>query len=116
MADRCSRLHYMTADGANLRSGKVRRLALGTEYDLPNVPRHGGSAAVATSATENGVLVMFGLHSVLLNVEDTRRLADYLKEGATWVEFVRDRAVPRVRRKQTPLELLHGIFSDPEVP
>ena len=73
----------MTTDEIANRAGKLRRVEGGTEYDLPNVPRYRGVDAVATSA---GVLVMIGLRSVLLTVDDTRRLADYLREAAAWVE------------------------------
>jgi hypothetical protein len=53
----------------------------------PNVPRFEGTAAVATSPTADGVEVMLGLRSVLLSVQDTRRLADYLLEAADLVQL-----------------------------
>lgn len=78
----------MQTDEIARRAGRLRHVTGGIEYDLPNVPRYRGVDAVATSATPDGVLVMFGLRSVLLTVEDTRRLADYLREAAAWVESV----------------------------
>lgn len=74
-----------------VRAAKIRHLPSSIEYDLPNVPRYGGANAVATSATAAGVEVMVCLRSVLLTVEDTRRLADYLMEAADLVELGRAR-------------------------
>jgi hypothetical protein len=75
----------MTTDEITAKAGKLRHVRGGAEYDLPNVPRYSGVNAVATSATADGVLVTFGLRSVLLTVDDARRLADYLREAADWV-------------------------------
>jgi hypothetical protein len=69
-----------------MRTGKLRHLPQRVEYDFPNVPRYGGTAAVATSASADGVVIALGLHSVSLSVEDTRRLADYLMEASDLVE------------------------------
>jgi hypothetical protein len=70
-----------------VRAAKFRHLPRLVEYDFPSVPRYEGTAAVATSATADGVEVILGLRSVLLSVEDTRRLADYLLEAADLVEL-----------------------------
>ena len=97
----------MSKDQTSQGAGKLHILPEGSEYDLPNVPRYGGDSAVATTATSNGVLVGIGMRSVRLTVEDTRRLAGYLIEAATWVESSQDdgHLVPGQRgrpREQSP--------------
>jgi hypothetical protein len=91
-----------TSEGA----GKLRCSPEGSEYDLPNVPRYGGVSAVATTATPDGVLMMLGMRSVRLTVEDTRRLAGYLAEAATWVESAQNdgHLVPGQRQRLRPRE------------
>jgi hypothetical protein len=87
-----------TKEETTVKAAKMRRLPQSIEYDLPNVPRYGGANAVATSATAAGVEVMVGLRSVLLTVEDTRRLADYLMEAADIVEL----GQARTRQERPP--------------
>jgi hypothetical protein len=84
-APRCLLTHDESRSA--VKAAKFRNLPRRIEYDFPNVPRYEGTAAVATSATADGVEVMLGLRSVLLSVEDTRRLADYLLEAADLVEL-----------------------------
>jgi hypothetical protein len=98
---RCSArclLYMTTKEETTVKAAKMRRLPQSIEYDLPNVPRYGGANAVATSATAAGVEVMVGLRSVLLTVEDTRRLADYLMEAADIVEL----GQARTRQERPP--------------
>jgi hypothetical protein len=82
----------MTPDETLVRTAKPQHPQQRMEYDLPNVPRYGGFNAVATSATADGVEVRLGLRSILLSVEDARRLADYLMEAADLVELGQARA------------------------